>query len=106
MTGTRSETRQEGTALVETGTVVHEGREYAATGSVVDHTRGVVVGYPAGRELQAWDGRVIGTLFRVSTCRNRLTRSTLVAYRATVDGRRYWGRGSGDGMVLRLRAAK
>jgi len=94
---------------VEIGTFKHQGREFSALGSVVDHENGHVVGYPKGHELRTWDGtRVLGTLVVRSSwpTPHSHTGSRMYAYHAMIDGRAYYGRGFGDGMLLRLRAYK
>ena len=103
-------------AKVEVGIIVHEGREFASLGSIVDHERGYVVGYlklvdnPKPGEsrhvLTSWEGRVIGTCRVISTWKTPRSwvSSTMSSYRATVDGIEYHG--SGDGMLLRLRRCK
>lgn len=96
-------------ATVEIGTIVHEGREFAAQGSVIDEQQGVIVGYPKGNRLQTWNGKDIeGLVLRVtSTWRVRSwIGSHMNAYSATYKGRRYHGRGFGDGMSLTLRVSK
>lgn len=96
-------------ATVEVGTVVHEGREFAAQGSVIDEQTGVIVGYPKGDRLQTWGGKDIeGLKLRVvSTWSVRSwIGSTMYAYSAVYNGRKYHGRGFGDGMSLVLRANK
>lgn len=104
----KSETFTNG-ATVEVGTVTHDGREFAALGSVIDETRGVIVGYPKGDKLQSWDGKDIpGVVLRVTSSWpvQSYLGSTMYAYSATYKGRRYHGRGFGDGMSLSLRASK
>ena len=92
-------------AKVEISTITHEGRDFSALGSVVDHERGIVIGYPKGSELRTWDGTVIGSL-RVTGSARGFHGVKLVCYRATIDGIPYYGRGQGDGMILRLRRVK
>jgi hypothetical protein len=104
-----SERRADG-ARAELATMTHDGREYSALGAVIDHKRGRVVGYVKGATLTAWDGALLGTLRAMG--RVRLAQWSpsggeyLTCYRATIDGRAYYGRGLGEGMVLRLRAYK
>jgi len=80
-------------AHVEVGAVTFQGRDFSALGSVIDHTRGAVMGYPSQDEktLRTWDGVTLGRL--------RITGHA----RAVIDGFTYHGRGSGAGMLLRLR---
>jgi hypothetical protein len=97
-------------AKVEISTFLFEDKPFTAMGSVVDHENGIVVGYPNGEKLQTCDGKVIGTCQIVSTF--RMTRWSFVGgwymqcYRAVVDGKNYYGRGFGDGMLLRLRCSR
>lgn len=94
----------------EVGTFVHEGREFTAGGAYVSDTH--AIGYPtveAGAgELRAWDGSVLGTcrVTGTSWAPGRYGGSRLYAYRATINGRDYYGRGSGKGCILKLRACK
>lgn len=94
-------------AKVEVATFVFEGKPFTALGSIVDHENGIVVGYPHGTELRTCDGKVIGTCQVVSVF--KMARWSYIGgwymscYRAVVDGKQYYGRGFGDGMLLRLR---
>lgn len=93
----------------ELGILTHEGHEFSALGSVIDHDAGVVVGYPKGFDLMTWDGTtVIGRVRVVSSypMPQSWQGSTMYCYRAVIEGRHYYGRGFGDGMLLRLRACK
>jgi hypothetical protein len=101
----RSETKQaDNGAQVEIGTVIHEGREYSAMGSIIDEACGVIVGYVSKDELalRTWGGEQICELRVVS--RFKAFGNPVTAYRCIYNGRRYSGRGSGPQMVLRLRA--
>ena len=49
-------------ARVEIATVTHDGKDFSATGSIIDESGGFLLGYPKGRELQTWDGKKIGVL--------------------------------------------
>jgi hypothetical protein len=94
-------------ARVEVSTFASQGRSFTALGSVVDHEKGIVTGYPKGDVLNSWDNKPIGTCRIVS--RFRMARWSfaggwyMYCYRAVVDGQPYYGRGLGDGMILRLR---
>lgn len=112
MIATRTETlTATNGAQIEVGTITHEGRDFAALGSVVDEQNGVIVGYPKDGRLHTWDGQLIdglGMLFITSSWAmpRSWIGSRMYAYRATYKGKRYHGRGFGDGMLLRLRASK
>lgn len=102
-----------GTAVAEVATLTHEGREFTALGSVVDHARGIVFGYVVekdGREeLQTFDGAKLGELRRVTEWREYSSAGyarRMRSYRATVDGRAYHGRMGDMTMLIRLRACK
>ena len=106
----QTETFTNNGATIEVGTVKHEGKEFSALGSVIDEVSGVIVGYPKGNTLQTWDGKAIeGLTLRVTsswrTSRSYVS-SRVFAYSATYKGKRYHGRGAGDGMVLKLRVSK
>jgi len=94
-------------ARVEVSTVVFQGQPFTALGSVIDHSQGIVVAYPHGTNLQTFDGKVIGTCRVVSVF--KMARWScmggwyMACYRAVIDGKHYYGRGLGDGMLLRLR---
>lgn len=101
---------------VEIGTIEHSGRKFSALGSVVDTARGRVSGYVGSgtvpgygshvRPLTSWDGKTrIGVIWPKSswsTPRSPFS-SKMYAYEAEIDGRRYSGRGMGEGMVVHLK---
>lgn len=103
-------------ARVEIATITHEGRDFTALGSVVDHARGFVVGYvtrdehgpnPSTYRLTTWEGTTIAPLRLVNTWEQYGFYGARVrhfAWRAVIDGRTYSGRNSGPGMLLRMRA--
>lgn len=96
-------------ATVEVGTMIHDGKEFAALGSVVDEQSGIIVGYPKGDKLQSWDSKEIeGVRLRVvsSWSIHSWIGSRMYAYSASYKGRSYHGRGFGDGMSLNLRLSK
>lgn len=96
-------------AHVEVATLTHNGHNFTNLGSIVDHSRGVVVGYVGkGNTLTTFDGKQLGTVREVSKWRtpNSFMSSHMHAYRAVIDGKRYHGRGCGEGMILRLFADK
>jgi hypothetical protein len=85
-------------------------RGYTAMGALWDPASGRVVGYVAhdvfGPVLASGAGdRVLCRLRCVSTWRTPRSwlSSTQSAYRATIDGAEYVGRGAGEGCLLRLR---
>jgi hypothetical protein len=67
---------------------------------------GYVKGYRI--ELRTWDGERICDLRVVSTwpLRGSAWSNSMTAYATSYEGRNYSGRGCGEGMLLRLRAAK
>lgn len=91
-------------------TVTHNGHDFTALGSVIDHTSGHVIGYVSsdGLKLTTWEGAQIGTVRCTSSWRNPRShfRSRIHAYVANIDGKRYYGRGAGNGMLLKLRKTK
>ncbi len=95
-------------ALVEIGTIMHEGKEFSAQGSVIDPASGVIIGYPKGNQLTSWNGNIIEglSLQVVSTWKTPRSwqSSTRHAYRASYQGKGYHGTGFGDGMSLVLHA--
>ena len=93
-------------ARVEVGRFEHEGRVFEALGSVVDHEAGHVTGYVRDdeRAVTTWHGEFLGTLERIGHYTASGTRVN--SYRAFIDGRAYYGRGQGAGMVLHLRAKR
>lgn len=94
-------------ARVEVSTFVFKGKPFTALGSVVDHENGIVAGYPKGNVLQTCDGKPLGTCRIVSTFKmarwSPMGGWYMACYRAIIDGKHYYGRGFGDGMLLRLR---
>lgn len=92
-------------ASVEVGTIVHNGREYAATGSIVDDEGGYIVGYvdsPGAdnisncAHLTTWNGAEIGVIVRTGTARG-FYRTRLYCYSMVRNGYRWHGRGQGHG---------
>ena|SRR5947208_1900095 len=88
---------------IEVGIVTHDGREYSALGSVV--TAEHVIAYKKGAQVTTWAGEVIGTCRVVSTWStpHSYISSEMHQLEAVVNGVRYTGRCSGDGMIARLR---
>ena len=96
-------------AIVEMATLVHEGREHTAMGSVVDEANGLIIGYVSrdNTALTTWaGGRICGlrvvSRFRIP-CLGWRRGTEITAYRARFNGADWHGRGAGTGMVLRLR---
>jgi hypothetical protein len=113
----RSETRTtDNGARVEVGTVTHEGRDFAALGSMVDEASGLVCAYvterpdPAYRDgkryvLTTWEGVELAPLRLVRTWQQQCYggRTRIYAWSAVVQGRTYSGRNSGPTMIVRMR---
>jgi hypothetical protein len=107
-------------ARVEVGTMTFQGRDFSARGSVVDEANGIVCGYPTARVehdatpgtyvLTTWNGERIAPLRLVRTWQNRNVFGgfpvTMYAWSATINGRVYSGRNSGEGMFVCMRAGK
>jgi hypothetical protein len=99
-------------AIVEIGTVTHDGKDFAALGAIVDETRGFIQAYitlrqGVGHFLTTWEGKEIApvTCVRCWTQRGFYgSRVTLWAWRATVNGKKYHGRNAGPAMFVRMRA--
>jgi len=100
----------------EEGTVVHEGRKFTSGGSAVTSTH--AIGYPKKVNgqlvLTTWDGkRVLGRGRTVSSwpCRapgggHCWQGSRIYQMMFCIGGRRYTGRGFGEGMLWRGKAQK
>jgi hypothetical protein len=97
----------------ETGIVSMGGREFAAGGAHLDPDN--AIGYPkfereyagATGRIQSWSGEDIGTCRIVSMWPVRsFMGSHMCQIRATINGRSYTGRGMGNGMIWRGKAAK
>lgn len=107
----RSETKiADNGASIELATIEHEGKEFTAFGSIIDHARGIVVGYPSMIDgklcLSTWDGKAITSLHVVSKWRIHSWQSdAMCAYQATIDGHSYHGRGL-NGLVVYMRKGK
>jgi hypothetical protein len=112
MTQFESVTGQSGSATVEVGTVIHEGQRIEALGAIIDTERGLIVGYPHHgngngftNQLRTWDGKAIAALEITGTARG-FNGVKLTCYAMTYEGRRYHGRGLGDGMSVRMHGGK
>jgi len=97
----RVEMLRSGSASIEVCTISHEDHEYTAAGSLIDETRGLLVGYIKGRDLVTWGGDHICSL-RVTGRFTTLGRKT-TSYRTMYNGQHYHGRCSDENMLLRLR---
>jgi hypothetical protein len=101
---------------VETGcTIEHNGQTFEYQGAEVTEDRAVaytqstpLVGMPANGKLTTWHGAIIGTYAVVSKwpTRNSYVSTHRYAIEAVISGRRYYGRTSGQGMVVFLKAYK
>lgn len=71
-----------------------------------------ISGYPKGDELQSWDGKPIGKIVRKSCRKVRphergaWISGERCSYVVEINGRRYAGRGRGDGIHVNLRQTK
>jgi len=101
-------------AVVEMVTIKFQGHEFTAMGSVVDKANGLIVGYPK-KTPSGWtigDGVASDVKIRlISSWKQRMPNgffpwTRIYAWSAVVDGVRYSGRNSGEGMLLRMRAKK
>jgi hypothetical protein len=92
-------------ALAEVGTIEHEGQSYSANGAFLSDD--LLIGYVSadGTKLNTWSGDVLGPAWCVGTYRG-FWRSTVRCYRVRFAGRTWHGRGSGPGMLIRLRPNK
>jgi hypothetical protein len=99
-------------AKVEVGTVTFQGRDFSAMGSVVDEANGIILGYVSGAQgiyyLTTWEGKVLGSLKLTGTWKNRNVFGgfpvTMYAWSAVIGGKKYSGRNTGAGMLLRMKA--
>lgn len=98
-------------------TIEHNGRTFTSGGAVVtpdyivayvgDFLLSGLTGQRDTRKLTDWHGNVIGTCTLASSWRiNSYISDRMYQIYATVDGRRYTGRGCGEGMVCKLRPCK
>lgn len=101
------DTRSEQHGQVEVGIVSHEGREFAALGSVIDGDR--ITAY-LGKDgyLTKWDGTVIGIYHITSSWRTpkSFVSGTMNQVYAKMDGQWYVGRSAGEGMLFRGRKVR
>ena len=99
-------------AIVETGTIVHNGHEFSATGAVIDTSNGILMGYPkhgngngVPNVLRTWAGQTIAELEITGHSRG-FHGVKLTHYACDYQGHRYSGKGSGEGMSLVLRKGR
>lgn len=97
--------------LVEIATMVHEGREFANLGAVVDHKNGFACAYPDGKgHVTTWNGVVLGTARIVRRWKQFVPgahwRVEMFAWSCRIEGKGYYGRNGGPCMALKLRANK
>ena len=83
----------------EIGIFTHNGREYKATGAVIAEKQ--IVGYVHGEHLTAWRGEIIMKLNQAGFAKG-LHGTALHCYNGSFGGYNWYGKGLGEGMVLRL----
>lgn len=101
-------------ATIETGTVTLQGRDFSATGAIVDTANGRIdayasVGAPGVYSLTTWEGVAIAPLRMVRRWKQwgfGGVRTEIWAWSATIDGTVYSGRNGGPGMHVRMRAGR
>jgi hypothetical protein len=101
------ETRSEWHGKVEIGIISHEGKEYAASGSLV--TPEYAVGYMSKdmNEIRSWDGKHLGTARVTASWPIRsFISDRMYQVSATIDGIRYTGRTCGAEMIWRGKVSK
>lgn len=112
MTDFRSDKHETPDGFIETGTVIHEGREYTSGGAFVSDD--YLVAYPDGcGNLKDWQGNTIGS-YTVTNSRKAIffgrfswQGSHYYYMRATLpDGRQYALRGFGAGMIAKGKHVK
>lgn len=88
---------------VEIGIVTHEGKDYAALGSVTDDPLYLVAYLAKDRKLTKWDGTVIGHYNIVATwlTPRSFVSSTMNQVEAWIGPRCYTGRSAGVGMIFK-----
>jgi len=102
-------------APVELGFVEHEGVQFSAIGSLVDHAQGIVIGHVYEEDgrfvLRNWHGdKTLATLRLTGTFKmvppHQWFPVTMQCFATVIDGRRYFGRKSAGWSLLRLRASE
>jgi len=100
-------TRSEWNGKSEIGIFTHEGKEYAAGGSLV--TPEYAIGYMSRdmRAILSWDGQTLGTARVTASWPIRSFMSDrMYQVSATIEGIRYTGRTCGAGMIWRGKARR
>lgn len=99
--------------LVETGTVIVNGKSFTNLGSCVDEENGRISAYISGTHgsyiLQTWDGQKIADISfvkHIKMCNSRHPNHKLWFWLMKYNGRTWTGRNSGPQMLIRLRALK
>ena len=105
--------QQVGSATVEVGTFAFQGKEFSALGSHIDLEQGLVIGYPICNEegnyrLTTWGGAEIASLTKTGSWLNRNVFGgfpvRMLSWSGIINGKKYHGRNSGLGMLLRMHA--
>jgi hypothetical protein len=100
--GTAGDGRQ---ALVELATVELDGKSFTSGGAMISDEQ--IIGYVSsdGRELRTWSGETIMPIRQTGSQRG-FYRALIKSYAGVYAGRRWYGRGLGEGMLIRLRPGK
>lgn len=109
-------------AAVEVATISHNGQEFTALGSVIDHESGYAMAYVGSQTkpcqrgtLTTWDGQPLGTYYVISNwqqvspwCRHYAEPYTMASIRARLhDGSEWHGRFSADwSQLVKLRKCR
>lgn len=100
-------------AKIELATVNFQGKDFTALGSIIDEQAGFVLGYikQVGRlyQLTTWNGDVITSPKLTGTWLNRNVFGgfpvRMYAWSCVINGKKYHGRNSGVGFLIRLRSS-
>jgi hypothetical protein len=97
----------------ELGVITFEGREFAASGFSVDVERGRMVAYVSRNEhgqywLTTWTGERLARLHRSGSSRTGFYGTRLESFKTVepIAGFHWYGRGLGEGCVLKLRRGR
>jgi hypothetical protein len=88
-----------------------QGKSFTACGSMMSQDGNLVMAYvgrilgPMRAEITKWNGEVI-TIARITGTAKGFHRTKLLCVSCSIDGSTYYGRGLGEGMLIRLRKAK